>query len=103
MECETGYGGVLCAVCVEQYEKFGGRCFKCQDDSGFGQYVLGIGVFGALSVGVYYMVRETLKTSERGSSSSMAAVKIMINYMMQTSLLSSFNLDWGASLRFIFR
>ena len=47
-------------------------------------------------------VRDTSTGASKRRASTLAIARILINYMSMTSLLTSFKLDWGSSLRWLF-
>ena len=47
-------------------------------------------------------LRDADTAASKRRASTLAIVRILINYMSMTSLLTSFKLDWGASLRWLF-
>jgi hypothetical protein len=46
--------------------------------------------------------RDTSVGASKRRASALAIMRILINYMAMTSLLASFKLDWGSSLRWLF-
>jgi hypothetical protein len=105
--CTGNTTGGLCGACAAGTARLsqGASCEACSADSAGAALVL----LGALLVfGVLYRqcIKFALKNARRGRKSpfmTFSVIKIATTFLFQTSLLSSWQLDWGALLTFLFQ
>eukprot|EP00937_MAST-01D_sp_MAST-1D-sp2_P001103 g1103.t1 len=97
--CAKGRAGALCAACEPGYGAAGPVCAACPPTGSIEvAIVFGLLVFLAMFARV---VRLALRHGLRGHKSphvTMTAIKILLVFLFSTSLLSSYQLDWGTAL-----
>ena len=102
-ECKQNTTGVLCSQCIESTGLIGGKCVKCQPPGLLG-FIAAIAmiVFFALYIKCVKRSLRQGSANRKGHFVTVASLKIFVTFIYQTSLLASYRLDWGASLRFLF-
>ena len=102
--CLKNTAGVLCGVCAPTHGFVGQTCLKCSKDNSLAKGLMGVA--GIVFVILYWKcVRDALKHARRSAKSkfvTMTTLKILMTFLYKTSLLSNYQLDWGASMRYIF-
>merc|ERR1711871_7280 len=101
--CAEGRSGVLCGACKSGFGAVGPSCVKCPTGP---QVPLLLGCAFLVFVAMFYKcVSTALKQARRGTRSQhlqMTVLKILVTFLYNTSLLTTYKLDWGALLLNLF-
>eukprot|EP00937_MAST-01D_sp_MAST-1D-sp2_P002988 g2988.t1 len=101
--CAAGRIGALCMACAPGYGAAGPSCMPCPP-SGAVESAISVGllIFLALFVRVVRLALRHGRRGHKGKFVTMTALKILLVFLFATSLLSSYQLDWGNALRTVF-
>eukprot|EP00937_MAST-01D_sp_MAST-1D-sp2_P006298 g6298.t1 len=106
--CIPPAAGALCGACEDQHAKGqpGSPCVKCSSQGGVVPPLTVVGAIFAFGVLYRQIIKAALSHARKGQPSrymTFSLLKIGMAFLFKTSLLSHFQLDWGALLGFIFR
>ena len=103
MNCASACTGPLCGVCASGFGSAGTSCVPCPAG-----WVIpscgGIGVVAFL-VAFVFCVRAAFVAAEKNHASrhlTMTSLSILLSFLFETSLLASYQLDWGQTMRTVF-
>lgn len=92
-ECELGYSGTLCSVCIGGYFQYGGnKCTECPEDDNFDLLISGviIGVVAFFSFMIWSHVRNCTKPKKQGN----LMLKTLITYLQTIRYLNIYSISW---------
>ena len=103
-ECQGGTTGVLCGTCIDNYARQKNECVECPPSN---TRLSALMVMGAALFALLYWkcVKRSLKQGEanhKGKNVSSTCLKLLLTFVYNSALLSSYDLDWGSSLRVLF-
>ena len=103
-QCLKNTAGVLCGVCAPTYGFVGKSCLKCSKDNSLATALMALA--SIIFILMYWRsVKDALKHARvmgKNKYVVMTTLKILMTFLYKTSLLSNYQLDWGASMRYIF-
>jgi hypothetical protein len=92
-ECELGYSGTLCSVCIGGYFQYGGnKCTECPEDDNFDLLISGvvIGAIAFFSFMIWSHCRNCTKPKKQGN----LMLKTLITYLQTIRYLNIYSISW---------